>query len=277
MAKPAVLISLYVAIFCVVTVIGFMAHYALINARVRRESRCLRDKLESAKGGVYDVTAVSDQDTSLYTLSYNKKTKSVEHKCACPPGDTINHFRNIKYYDQKVKKEGEIKDLMCSCDGSYDGVGDDIFYKGYPGLVRYMQGTDRSFFDTDFTYLAYKTPDKTTTATVTARNSSSNALYDVSYNVDLLMSTKDNDLPTNPYTITCACPRSSGSLSNYQFDVRVYNKNRSVETVPKTCECDKDITGGSTASSDHYVGPSGLVNFMKDNSLDFFNDIMPSS
>jgi hypothetical protein len=138
------IVSLTIIIFFV-----YMAHYSSIQAEVRKKSRCLRIRQQYSAGGEYDVKAVNDQGAELYKLTYNTPKKQVKHECACPKGDTINHFSDIKYYDLKTSTDRKIDDLMCSCDKAYDTVGADIFYEGFPGLVRYMQNADSSFFTTD--------------------------------------------------------------------------------------------------------------------------------
>lgn len=127
----------------------YMIHYSIIQKEVRKRSRCLRAKHSYAAGGQYEMKAVHEDGTDLYKLSYNMPKKEVKHECICPEGDTINTFKDIKYYDLKTASDRKIEKMMCHCDKAYDNISDDIFYDGHPGLVRYQQNSDGSFFVTD--------------------------------------------------------------------------------------------------------------------------------
>jgi len=293
MASLVAKLALFVAIFIVVTVFAFMGHYASIQARVKKESRCLRAKLESNKGGVYDITAINDQNTNLYTLTYNKKTKTVEHKCTCPPGDTVNHFKNIRYYDQKERRDSEIKDLMCSCDGAYDT--DDIFFKGYPGLVRYMQSSDRSFFETDFTNLAFNRPAPATTKTVdkptyaevkvwgkhVTTGSNALPLLKIKYDLSKVVSKSTEQ----PYSISCECPNTGYGMTSNLSNIFVYSGGDTYTAVAPSCTCDAQVWSGlnpmALSNNDYrtFTGSTGLSNFMANNGSKrtFFTDLQSAT
>ena len=250
---------LHVALFFVVLAIFFfmayMIHYSIIQDEVRKKSRCLRVKEQYSAGGEYDVKAVDDQGTSLYKMTYNKGKKEVKHECACPKGETINHFEDVKYYDQKTATDRKIEDLMCSCDAAYDTVGADIFYEGHPGLVRYMQNSDGSFFTSDLKTAAIPPPrEPSSSISVDAYSGTAN-LYSITYNTKTL-STSDATLISNPYKLTCKCPK--GSKSN-AFKFKVYDQSRKAVETTLPCSCDATYSETPT-----FKGAQGLVNFQGD-------------
>ena len=265
--------ALFFVTLALIFFVAYMGHYSIIQSEVRSRSRCLRAKQSYAAGGQYDVKAIDDQGTGLYKSTYDLAKKQVATECACPKGDTINHFKGVKMYDLKTASSRKIDDLMCNCDMAYDTVGADVFYDGHPGLVRYMQNSDESFFTTDLSgAIASKI---VMPANPAGSSISVNAylgetpLYTVAYNTKTL-STSDATLVSEPYKISCKCP--AGTVDN-TFTINVYNKSRGVTKVKHNCKCD----AAYTTSPNIFTGTQGLVDFMKNNTNKKIFDNMKTS
>jgi|APGre2960657404_1045060.scaffolds.fasta_scaffold01976_5 hypothetical protein len=264
--------ALFIVALTLIFFIVYMIHYASIQSSVRNQSRCLRAKLMYTADGQYTVKAVDEGGKDLYKLDYDMTAKEVKHECACPKGDVINHFEKVKYQDLKTNTEREISDMMCGCDAAYDAVGQDIFYEGHPGLVRYMQNGDASFFTSDINGIALKQPTAVlrnvpTQYAVTAYTAApGNApTYSVTYDAKTLQSGKGD---VEPYRVSCACPIGDKAVT---YSAKVYNKSAQTVTVQKACKC---------ASQDQptaYKGTSGLVDFMTNGTATFFNSIKQSA
>lgn len=275
--------ALFVVVLALVFFVAYMIHYSLIQKEVRNRSRCYKAKLQFSAGGEYDVKAVDEQGTEMYKLTYNTAKKQVKHECACPKGDVVNHFKDVKYYDLKTASERSIKDLMCNCDMAYDTIGADVFYEGHPGLVRYMQNADASFFTTDLSgSIAARTdllPPKEAAASITVNAAKGEKpLYRVAYNVSTL-STDASLLDNDPFKINCTCP--NGTVNN-EFKIRVYDKNRKTVEKKQVCPCNADyVTTKDGDAPVSYTGSQGLVDFMNDSSkvgvFDAMKRINPST
>lgn len=123
-------------------------HHNNIQRYVRKYSRCYRNKMQAQASGVYTVTAVDgSQNRPLYSVSYdiNKKVNTV--KCACTPeGNVANTFRNIPVYNLATKQTNTIPEKYCHCNFSGDTPSTSVYFTGHPGLVRFMNSGDDSFF-----------------------------------------------------------------------------------------------------------------------------------
>ena len=137
--------ALFAVLLTLIFIIAYMAHYAVIQRQVRKESRCLNARLNYSSGAAYQVKAVNAEGKDLFRVTYDMPSKSVKHECACPTGNTVNHFNKVKYYDLKTAKDKVIPELLCNCDMDYETL-EGPYYEGYPGLVRYMQNGDSTFF-----------------------------------------------------------------------------------------------------------------------------------
>ena len=81
----------------------------------------------------------------MYTVSYNIAKKQSNLQCACQEGSTANAFHNIKMFNFNTKKTSTY-DKYCNCDGQLDQPSASVYFTGHPGLVRYMNSGDDSFF-----------------------------------------------------------------------------------------------------------------------------------
>jgi hypothetical protein len=251
---------LFTVVMVLLILIVYFIHYHMIQMEVRKTSRCLRLKERHSAGGVYTVEAVNENSDKLYNVTYDLGAKSSTVDCACPPGNVVNHFRDIPYFDMKTQRTRKIEDQMCGCDSIYDDTRDQIFFEGVPGLVRYMQNQDdTSFFVSEPTYSARSRADRpmlTVSGNATVNNQAV-PLYEVSYDVDAMMKGK-----TTFHTVKCVAP--SGTPNDRQLtisNIPVYKKNGA---TTESITCPADAAYPTTGLS--YSGNAGLVDFMGDTS-----------
>lgn len=132
-----------------------LIHYTVVQGQVK-QSRCYLNQHDYTKGSLYKVEAYDNKDTKLYSVTYDFNAKNYIHSCECPAGNVANNW-TIPVFDIKsgsIEKE-KLKKL-CNCNKSYDSATE--YYKGAPGLVRFMNSaysdnttnyskTDTTFFD----------------------------------------------------------------------------------------------------------------------------------
>jgi len=123
-------------------------HYTTIQAQVRLKSRCYKEKQKAVLGGKYVVVASNKYNDPIYRVTYDMANKQNTVECACNPGEFGITIPNINTFYIRTKRTYPIKDKVCSCDKLIYEAGDNIYYSGYPDLVRYMQNPrDTSFFN----------------------------------------------------------------------------------------------------------------------------------
>lgn len=145
-------VILYFAIVIVMIIIVRLFHYNSIESKVRKTSRCLREQTKGSRSGQYSVTASNAANENMYRVTYNMVDKSYNLDCACKEGETVNNFTNISVYDQRdpANPNKTITSKVCQCDKLLYSTGDRIYYNGYPGLIRYMNSKDSSFFENNY-------------------------------------------------------------------------------------------------------------------------------
>jgi len=145
--RPTGFELLFFSVFVILLIIlSVMIHYHFIQKRVQKESRCLRERQKFAAGGVYTVQAYNPMNLPLYRVEYDFTRKENKLSCDCKKGETVNTFTKIPYYDLKNNVSKSQDQLLCYCDKAYDDPTATTYYKGHPGLIRYMQHKDTSFF-----------------------------------------------------------------------------------------------------------------------------------
>jgi hypothetical protein len=261
-------VALFVVVVAVVVLMVYLLHFNAIRAEVRRSSRCLRLNDAHKEGVIETVTAVNDLGKPLYNITYNMDAKQATVDCACPTGNVINHFQGVPFYDLKQQVARKVEDKTCACDSSYDDVREDIFFEGVPGLVRFMQNADTSYFQKDPVYSVFAKP--AVQMRVTANQASGGVekpMYSVSYDFDALLKGSDP-----AYEAACACAPGDSPVK-FQ-DIPVFNKGAKT-TTSLACACDAPYpVAGSSVT---YGGNRGLVAFMQDNKKTaVFTDLVDS-
>lgn len=125
-----------------------LLHHNSIQRHIRKNSRCYRSRVQGVKNGVYSVMARNERNEPMYRVNYNLGSNNYDLECDCKPGNTVNRFENIKVYDARdpsnpVKR---IPEKLCQCATDLNPKGTRVYYSGYPGVVRFMNNNDTTFF-----------------------------------------------------------------------------------------------------------------------------------
>lgn len=144
-------VMLYIATVVILIVVVRLFHYNSVERKVKQTSRCLREQSKGSRSGQYTVFASNEQNQNMYKVTYDMNSKSYAVDCNCKEGQTVNTFRNISVYDLRdlSNPHKTISNKICQCAGALD-TGSRTYYTGYPGLIRYMNYKDSSFFDQDY-------------------------------------------------------------------------------------------------------------------------------
>lgn len=144
-------IILYIAMVTIIMILIRLFHYNSVERKVRQTSRCLREQTKGERSGVYTVTASNQYNKPMYKVSYDMNAKSYSVDCACKEGNVINNFRDISVYDLRDPTQPfkTISSKICQCENELTSNAR-VYYKGYPGLIRFMNSKDASFFEQDY-------------------------------------------------------------------------------------------------------------------------------
>lgn len=140
-----------------------LIHYTTVQGQVK-QSRCYLDQHNYTKGSLYKVEAYDNKNVPLYSVTYDFNAKNYVHSCECPTGNVANNWQLPVFDIKSGSVEKEPLKKLCNCNKSYDKSTE--YYKGAPGLVRFMNSasvdtaapegvrtylkTDTSFFDKAF-------------------------------------------------------------------------------------------------------------------------------
>lgn len=144
-------IILYIAVIVIIIVIVRLFHYNQIERKVKTTSRCLREQTQGELSGKYSVTASNQYNNPMYSVTYDMNAKTYAVDCACTEGNVVNNFQNIDVYDLR-DGSNPIKTIgskICQCDKELT-TNTRKYYTGYPGLIRFMNSKDPSFFEKDY-------------------------------------------------------------------------------------------------------------------------------
>ena len=137
------LFSITIALIIIIT---SLIHYTTINSRIQKESRCYRDKQDSNIGqGVYQLSAYTKDGTIIYAVTYDVGAKqyTIEQKC---PGGEVQNKVSIRVYDLGRKQMDRVEKIF-ECDKNYSLRDATLYYRGDPGLVRFMEYGNTEFFE----------------------------------------------------------------------------------------------------------------------------------
>jgi hypothetical protein len=112
--------------------------YNVIENKVVQTSRCYKSNHALKDGTVQYVTATNARNSPLYTVSYNIPAKQTTIDCACKSGTTVNTFTNIPIYDFTANNVSILTEKQCQCDTPLLASSPNVYYTGYPDLVRFM-------------------------------------------------------------------------------------------------------------------------------------------
>ena len=101
-------------------------------------SRCYKSNHTLKDGAIQYVTATNARNSPLYTVSYNIPAKETSIECACNSGTTVNTFTNIPIYDFTANNVSILTEKQCQCDTPLLASSPNVYFSGYPDLVRFM-------------------------------------------------------------------------------------------------------------------------------------------
>jgi hypothetical protein len=154
-------LGMYVVVTLILYLVGSLMYYNSIQDKVKKTSQCYKDKNSVQSNGTFVADATNQRGDKLYSVKYNLGAKAFSVDCSCPEGLVSNTFPNIDVFNLSTQSVQTIDSKMCSCDKQlYNPTTDTIYYKGYPGVVRFMntaslytsqqdkqKKSDTSFFD----------------------------------------------------------------------------------------------------------------------------------
>lgn len=141
---------LFAVIVTIIVVITRLFFFDSVQRRIRTESRCISERNAYNKSGVAMVHAVNHNNFPMYDISYDVANRQYSVDCACPEGDVLNSFNNIRIYDFSARKEDTLKEKLCKCKSNLVEPGKPTYYNGDVGLVRFMREGDLKFFDRQY-------------------------------------------------------------------------------------------------------------------------------
>lgn len=146
--KSAIEGALFIILAIIVIIVINLFHYTMVHSRIKRESRCYREKINTSGGQfVYSVKATSLQSgVEIFEIIYDFKAKNYTINQVCPIGNITNKFI-IPVYDMNKYTVMYVEKIYL-CQEIFDSdAGSNIVYKGHPQLVRFMQFQNTDFFD----------------------------------------------------------------------------------------------------------------------------------
>ena len=135
---------LFGLIYALIIIWMILLYYSDIQNDVINNSRCYKDKNKYKYGNNYKVVAYDPYNNPLYSVEYNLADKKYATYCECEKGDNVNKF-DVQTWSFNSKKPEKIE-KMCQCSRNYNMEETNVYYKGYPELVRYMKDGNRAFF-----------------------------------------------------------------------------------------------------------------------------------
>jgi hypothetical protein len=109
--------------------------YNLVENKIIKNSRCYKNN-HALQSGTQYVVASNAQNKPLYRVSYNMASKQTSIDCACHSGPAL-HALTIPVYDL-VNNSISVVKKQCSCDQPLLSASPNIYFSGYPGIVKFM-------------------------------------------------------------------------------------------------------------------------------------------
>lgn len=132
-----------------VIIVSLILYWDNVNNAVSSKSRCKRQlNIIDNSSGEYLIQGKDKNNNKLFNIKYNLAAKSTSVECDCKDGNTVNHFNDIPIRDLRNNQDTKVT-KTCSCDVYYNTGegGSDVLYDGEPGIIRYMNVNDSTFFD----------------------------------------------------------------------------------------------------------------------------------
>lgn len=150
---------LFVLIFVLFMIFLLISQSTAVKNRVAKTSLCYkRNNAKIIENADTQITALNTKGTPLYNVNYNLADKKYSISCACPVGEVVNKFENIKVYDMETQSQN-LATQFCNCNSMYDDTENigptsrdtynlhpEYSYVGDPAIVRYTTSDDTSVF-----------------------------------------------------------------------------------------------------------------------------------
>jgi hypothetical protein len=138
------LVLFIITIVLLVIIIDLISN-TVIQSRVKKESRCYRDKILNRPGfGQYSAAGFSLNGVEIFKITYNFAAKTYIIEQVCRQGNTVNRI-DIPVYDISTGTQTTVTKNF-QCEENFDVNTNGIIYKGFPGLVSFMQYGNIDFF-----------------------------------------------------------------------------------------------------------------------------------
>lgn len=124
----------------IIIFITSMSWYVAHN-KADKERRCYSNNINS-KDRKIDITAY-DRKTgyALYNVKYDLDRKKFNTNCVCEEGNNSNNFKFNAMNLSSGKPSVITK--SCLCNSKFDS--NDLYYKGTPGLIDFMNNKDNTY------------------------------------------------------------------------------------------------------------------------------------
>jgi hypothetical protein len=109
--------------------------YNLVENKIVKNSRCYANN-HSLASGIQYVIGANSQNKPIYKVGYNMTSKQTSVDCACNSGPVLHHL-SIPVYDM-TNNAVSVVNKQCSCDAPLLANSPNIYFNGYPGLVKFM-------------------------------------------------------------------------------------------------------------------------------------------
>lgn len=142
-------VFLFIISLAIITLLIVLFHYSSVQRYVNNNSRCVRERLQGKTKGSYMVYAMNEKNEPMYKVTYTPSAKQFNVDCACEQGNVTNRFDNIKVYDLRNPENPirKIQNQYCYCNKLIEPTPpENVYYTGYPDLLRFMYNGDTSFF-----------------------------------------------------------------------------------------------------------------------------------
>lgn len=127
-----------------IIVIVELFNYTSIQRKIKKNSRCYRDKILNRPGvGIYTAVAKANTGEDLYKVTYDFGAKTYTITQVAKEGP-VQVKLTIPVYDLTTNTPTNVIKYF-ELEKAYDATG--IIYTGYSGITKFMQYNNLDFFD----------------------------------------------------------------------------------------------------------------------------------
>lgn len=116
-------ITAYIPMYIILVLLIQLFQSMSVKNKVQKTSRCYQLKYSTKVPTSVSVKSINGDP--LYNIKYDIAKKTMSLDCACPVGETVNTFNNIKLYNFATHAS-EYGHLTCPCDSQYSNINNDV-------------------------------------------------------------------------------------------------------------------------------------------------------